>query len=104
MEILYEYQCGGLSLAGLIFVCVICGLILGAMITVSCDNGFNLKVFVLTSIAIAGIMFSILFSVGVTKEEIRYKGYITNLEEYYENYDTIDVKGKLITAKLKEKK
>ena len=103
MEILYEYQCVRLSLAGLIFICVICGLIAGAMIAVSRNNGFNFKTFILTSIAIGGIMFGILFSVGVTKEETRYQGYITNLEEYYENYDTIEVKDKLVTAKKKDK-
>ena len=104
MEILYEYQYVGMPLIGLIILCIVIAAFFGSMIAVSCDNGFNLKFFALTSIVIATIMFGILFSVGVTKEETRYQGYITNLEEYYETYDTIEVKGKLITARLKEKK
>lgn len=104
MEALYEYQHAGIPMIGLIILCIGAGAMFGAMIAVSCDTGFSFKIFVLTSLVIGGIMFGILFSAGVTKEETQYKSYITNWEGYCENYDTIEIEGKLVTARGKEDK
>lgn len=101
MEILNEFMYAEMHVVECIFSSLLIGILFGiVMMFITIEP----KAFFIGWIIGACLIFGIFYKCGYLEREVRYEGYITNWDEFCEEYEVLKIRGRLVTARKKDDK